>query len=242
MPRRPRVVIPGVPHHITQRGNNRQRVFLAPDDCRRYLDLLGHHASQYGARILGYCLMTNHIHLIAIPEKEDSLARTLGRTHSEYALALNQGEGSSGHVWQGRFFSCPMDESHLLTAMRYVDLNPVRANLAAAPWDWRWSSAHAHTLAGAVDTVLDCHWMDYFDRWNFGEWKQELSECGSDAELDEVRRATHTGEPLGSREFIAGLERQTGRRLRVAERGRPRKMPQSSEEAAPRGCLVALSS
>ncbi len=241
MPRRPRVIIPGVPHHITQRGNNRQPVFLAPDDCRRYLELLGRHASHYGARILGYCLMSNHVHLIAVPQSEDSLAQTLGRAHSEYALALNKGEGRSGHVWQGRFFSCPMDASHLLSAMRYVEFNPVRAKLAAAPWDWPWSSARAHTMNGAIDAVIDCHWMEYFDRWNFDEWKDILSASMSDAESEAVRRATRTGEPLGSREFLSALERRMGKRLRVWERGRPERKPQSREGAAVQGCLFVAS-
>ena len=102
MPRRPRVIIPGVAHHITQRGNNRQPVFLAPEDYPRYLDLLRRYAARYGARVLGYCLMTNHVHLIAVPDKESSLAQTLRCAHSEYALELNRTEGRSGHIWQNR--------------------------------------------------------------------------------------------------------------------------------------------
>jgi putative transposase len=240
MPRRPRVIIPGVPHHITQRGNNRQPVFLGPDDCRSYLDLLGRHASRYGARILGYCLMTNHVHLIAVPQTEGSLARALGRTHSEYALELNREEGRSGHLWQNRFFSCPMDDSHVLSALRYVELNPVRANLAAAPWDWPWSSARAH-VTGAIDAVLDGHWMEEFAPWNFGEWKEILSASIAAGESVAVRRATRTGEPLGSREFILGLERRMGKRLRVGDRGRPRKKPQPAEKEAVQDSLFAAS-
>ncbi len=239
MPRRPRVVIPGVPHHITQRGNNRQAVFSSPRDCRSYLDLLARHASRYNARILGYCLMTNHVHLIAVPETENSLARAFRDAHSEYALALNRNEGRSGHVWQNRFFSCPMDGTHLLSALRYVELNPVRANLVAAPWDWPWSSAGAHSVDGASDVVLDCHWRQYFDRWDFGEWKEILSAGMSGGEAETVRRATHTGEPLGSRDFLIGLEHRTGKRLRVLERGRPRKKPRSAGEAAIQACLFA---
>jgi len=105
VPRRPRSVFPGVAHHITQRGNNRQPVFFSSDDRRLYLDLLCHHGARSGARFLGYCLMTNHVHLVAVPEREDSLARALGRVHSEYTLALNRTEGRSGHLWQNRFSS-----------------------------------------------------------------------------------------------------------------------------------------
>jgi REP element-mobilizing transposase RayT len=116
VPRRPRVIIPGVAHHITQRGNNRQPVFLSNESRQFYLDLLVRNAARHGARILGYCLMDNHVHLAAIPDREDSLARTLGPTHSEYALFLNRAGDRSGHLWQNRFFSCPMDESHLVTS------------------------------------------------------------------------------------------------------------------------------
>ena len=123
MPRRPRFILPGVAHHVTQRGNNREPVFHFSDDRRFYLDLLGRHAACYGVRILGYCLMTNHVHLIAVPEREDSLARTMRCVHSEYALAMNHAQGRSGHLWQNRFFSCLLDESHLLPAAGSMDLN-----------------------------------------------------------------------------------------------------------------------
>jgi putative transposase len=108
--------------------------------------------------------MTNHVHLIAVPEREGSLARTMGSTHSEYALAFNHAHGRSGHVWQNRFFSCPLGESHVLSALRYVELNPVRAGLASEPAGWPWSSARAHTVERARDPVLDCRWVEYFGR------------------------------------------------------------------------------
>ena len=137
MPRRPRAVFPGVAHHITQRGNNRQPVFFSDDDRRFYLDLLSHHATRSGVRVIGYCLMTNHVHLVAVPEREDSFARALRHAHSEYALARNRADGRSGHLWQNRFFSCPLDSSHLMAALRYTDFNPVRAALCLQAWDWR---------------------------------------------------------------------------------------------------------
>ena len=225
MPRRPRIILPGAAHHVTQRGNNRQAVFHSSDDRRFYLDLLARHAAHNGTRIQGYCLMTNHVHLIAVPERAGSLARTLGGTHSEYALALNHAHGRSGHVWQNRFFSCPLGESHLLCALRYVELNPVRAGLAAEPAGWLWSSARAHTVERAVDPVLDGACLEYFGRWDYGEWREILSAAVSGRDGDSIRRATYTGEPLGSREFVAALERQAGRRLQVLARGRPPKKP-----------------
>ena len=238
MPRRPRVVVPGVAHHITQRGNNRQPVFCSSDDRRLYLDLLRHHATRSGSHLVGYCLMTNHIHLVAVPEREDSLARTLGRVHSEYALTLNHAQSRSGHLWQNRFFSCPLDESHLISALRYTDLNPVRAGLAASPWDWPWSSARAHIAPVAQDTVLDCGWAGYCGCWDYGEWKDLLLAAMPDDESGAVRQATRTGEPLGSREFLTRLERQTGRRLQVFSRGRPKLAPKT-REAGLRACLFA---
>jgi putative transposase len=239
MPRRPRVIAPGVAHHVTQRGNNRQPVFHSSDDRRFYLGLLGRHATRYGVRILGYCLMTNHVHLVAVPERENSLARALGCTHSEYALALNHAQGWSGHVWQNRFFSCLLDESHVLRALRYVELNPVRAGLTSAPWDWPWSSARAHTLDHVLDPVLDCRWVEYFGGWDYHEWQEILSAGMPGGECDTVRRATHTGEPLGSREFVTALERQAGRRLRVLARGRPPKEPEAGDQAGLQGGLFA---
>lgn len=237
VPRRPRVIIPGIPHHVTQRGNNRQQVFSSAGDRRFYLDLLTRHSVRYGTRILGYCLMTNHVHLVVVPERDHSLARTLGRTHTEYALAVNRVEGRSGHLWQNRFFSCPLDESHLRSAMRYVDLNPVRAGLAAMPWDWPWSSARTHAQEGARDPVLDCNWVDPFGGWDYNGWKECLVSGTAEGECDAVRHATRTGEPLGSREFVTQLERQAGRRLRVLARGRPRREPARPDPEHSQRCL-----
>jgi putative transposase len=230
MPRRARIVVPFVPHHVTQRGNNRQPVFTSSDDYRHYLHLFGRLAAGRGVRILAYCLMPNHVHLIAVPEKQSSLAEALGRVHSEYALALNRAKGRSGHVWQNRFFSCPLSESHLWSAVRYVELNPVRAGIAAAAWDWPWSSARGHTETSAVDEVRSCDWTAHLGPWDYREWKEILAAGMAECECAAVRRATATGEPLGPREFTADLERQAGRRLRGWERGRPRKPAESPED------------
>jgi putative transposase len=159
MPRRSRLVVPEIAHHITQRGNDRQAVFFSADDRRLYLHLLAQQAAACGTHILGYCLMTNHVHLVAAPDREDSLARTLGRTHAEYAQAVNRSRSRTGHLWQNRFFSCPLDPSHLENVMRYVDLNPVRAGLTDAAWEWPWSSARVHCVPGAGDLVLAI-WRD----------------------------------------------------------------------------------
>ena len=183
--------------------------------------------------------MTNHIHLVVVPEREDSLARALKRVHSEYALGFNRVDGRTGHLWQNRFFSCPLDESHLITALRYIDLNPVRAGLAAKPWDWPWSSARAHTLEHARDPVLDCGWAAYCGHWDYGEWKDLLLAEMPHDESTAVRQATQTGSPLGSREFVGQLERQAGRRLRVFPRGRPKLAPSPPRATGLQGCLFA---
>ncbi len=231
MPRRPRLVLPGVPHHITQRGNNRQAVFFTGDDRELYLELLTHQAARHGVHILGYCLMTNHAHLVATPDRENSLARTLGQAHAEYAQALNQASRRSGHLWQNRFFSCALDESRLVSALQYVDLNPVRAGLAPLAWEWRWSSARAHSVEEVDDPVLDRDWGSRVGGWDYGAWRECLTYDLPAAERESLRRATLTGEPLGSQEFMTRLEREAGRRLRVLPRGRPRKQPEQGEMA-----------
>jgi putative transposase len=184
MPRRSRFVLPEVAHHVTQRGNNRQSVFFSDDDRSLYLDLLTRHAARHHTHVLGYCLMTNHVHLVVIPERADSLARTLGRTHSEYALALNHSNQRSGHLWQNRFYSCPLDAAHLEEVLRYVDLNPVRAGLAAAARDWPWSSARRHCAEAAVDTVLDCDWIARVGGWGPRRMARKFGERDARRELD----------------------------------------------------------
>jgi putative transposase len=127
MARTARVVAAGVPHHVTQGGNNRQDVFLTDDDRRYYLSVLRDRSQQAGLQLLGYCLMTNHVHLVVIPTRAESLAQALGRAHSWYAQRFNRRYRRSGHLWQNRFYSCPLGSSQLVRALAYVDLNPVRA-------------------------------------------------------------------------------------------------------------------
>jgi putative transposase len=150
-------VVTEVAHHITQRGNNRQDVFFVDDDRRVYLELLQKYCEKYGMRVHGYCLMTNHVHLVAIPEKEESLAKAIGRTHFCYSQYINRFHNRSGHLWQGRFYSCALDERHFWLAMRYVELNPVRAKICRKPWRYEWSSAAAH-IDGDTESELKAYW------------------------------------------------------------------------------------
>ena len=145
MPRLARVVIADVAHHVTQRGNGRQ--FLLASDAERmvYLDLLRQAVRVHELSIVGYCLMSSHVHLVVIPRRTEVLAETFHQVHGRYAAYWNASHASSGHVWQGRFYSCPMDPGHRWTALRYAELNPVRAGMAAEAAGWPWSSAAAHS-------------------------------------------------------------------------------------------------
>ena len=144
MPRLARTVAVGCAHHITQRGNNRQDVFFVDDDRRVYLELLGEQAEKYGLQIEGYCLMSNHVHLVAVPKAEEALAKAVGRTHFRYTQYINRFHKRNGHLWQGRFYSCALDTRHFWLALKYIERNPVRVRLCRKPWRYEWSSAAAH--------------------------------------------------------------------------------------------------
>ncbi len=150
MPRSARLVFPGVPHHVTQRGTDRQNTFFTQADRRVYLELLALHSAETGLRILAYCLMSNHIHLVAVPDRENSLAVAMRRVHGRYAQYLNARRQRSGHLWQNRYFSCPLGHDRLWTAIGYVEQNPVRAGIAEQPEEYRWSSAGEHLRGGKV--------------------------------------------------------------------------------------------
>jgi len=221
MPRIARIVIPGIPHHITQRGNNRQDVFFVDDDRRVYLGLLSKQSSKHGLEILGYCLMRNHIHLIATPEREDSLANAIGRAHFSYTQYINRMHGRSGHLWQGRFYSCVLDELHLLRAMRYIECNPLRARISRVPWAYRWSSAAAHI--GKADRAGLLNLSKWWDIISAKEWMTLLRQEQDEKELESLRTKTYNGRPLGSDRFISKFERLLGCRLRPLPVGRPKK-------------------
>ena len=220
MPRIARTVVPGCPHHITQRGNNRQDVFFVDDDRQVYLQLLVHHAAKFGLILHAYCLMTNHIHLIATPRRQDSLAKALGRAHYFYTRYVNRMHGRAGHLWQNRFFSCALDEGHLWTALCYVERNPVRGGMARKAWEYPWSSAAAHCLAQPVPEFLDMQLWQSLVRGR--DWREALIQPQDDVQIAAIRGCTHSGRPLGSDSFISKLETSIGRRLRPLPVGRQR--------------------
>lgn len=208
MARIARIVVPGFPHHVTQRGCRRQQIFFSASDYRFYLDLLRRKKSEAGVSIWAYCLMPNHVHLVVVPEAEQSLARLLAPTHRKYALAVNRREQWQGHLWQERFHSFVMDERHLFAAVRYVELNPVRAKLCDSVLDWPWSSARAH-FAGRDDGLVDVRPM--LERVD--NWEDYLSATVTDVDDDALRKHIRSGRPAGDDGFIATVEVLTGRRL-----------------------------
>jgi len=192
-------------------------VFLNDQDHHAYLWLLDREARRYDLTIWAYCLMPNHVHVIAVPATRYGLARPFGRAHQQYARRTNRREGWRGHLWQQRFYSCPMDEIHAHHAIRYVLLNPVRAGLVERAEDWPYSSARAH-LFGIEDRVIDPSPVaSRIDDW------VEYLRVPLAPEDDLIRRCSRTGRPLGSDRFIEGLERQTGRQLKPCAPGRRRK-------------------
>jgi len=188
MPRPARQVLPGVPHHVTQRGNSRQRVFFGDDDHAFYLSLLGDNCRKSGTSVWAWCLMPNHVHLILVPSHADGLRAALAPTHTRYAIETNRRNGWCGHFWQARFGSFPMDEAHLHACLRYVELNPVRAGLAARPEGWRWSSARAH-LGLAADGLTDLAPA----RGRIDDWRAFLDSGLDEEDRDAIRDAERTG-------------------------------------------------
>jgi putative transposase len=221
MARLPRVVVVDVPHHVTQRGNARQVILANDADRITYLELLRQYSELCRVSLLGYCLLSNHVHLIAIPRSAEALAQTLKHTHGRYASYWNARQSSTGHVWQGRFHSCPLDEAHLWAALRYTELNPVRAGLVASAHQWPWSSAAIHCGAAISNRLLEMErWQT---RWTVAEWVQFLTAGESPTDLEALRQCTHTGRPLGTPDFVASLEQSTLRQLAPRKGGRPKK-------------------
>ncbi|MBZ5585799.1 MAG: transposase [Acidobacteriia bacterium] len=218
MARIARVVVPGAWHHATQRGNGQQTVFLGDEDRTFYLALLRRNARRYAVRVMGYCLMGNHVHLVAAPADSEGLSRALGRAHNDYARWLNLRRGTTGHVWQNRFYSCVLDERHGWEALRYVELNPVRAGLVADPAEWPWSSAGAHLKDRDDARLIDL--SAWREQWSPASWREALDLGLYDAALVErIREATRTGRPAVDDAALLALERKTGRRLRPGKRG-----------------------
>ena len=204
-----RVIVPGYPHHVTQRGNRRQQTFFCEEDYRAYIDLMSEWGSKHGVDIWAYCLMPNHVHLIAVPQSIEGLARAIGEAHRRYTRRVNFREGWRGHLWQGRFASYVLDEAHLIAAARYVELNPVRARLVRDPGEYFWSSAAAHLAGQNDDLVLVAPLLGMVE-----DWSAFLAQETATEHVGLLRLHERTGKPLGSDEFIGHLEKTIGRSLR----------------------------
>jgi len=214
MARLARVVIPGHPHLVTQRGNGRARTFFGDDDYALYHDLLATHCAAAAVEVWAWCLMPNHVHLILVPSDRDGLRRALARVHRAYAGIIQSRRKRSGHFWQGRFGAVAMDEDYLAAALRYVALNPVRARLVRRAQDWRWSSARAH-LRGRDDGLTALQPVK--DR--FPRFADLLAADTAPEMFARLRAAESIGRPLGNDRFLTRLERSTGRTLKPAKRG-----------------------
>ena len=225
MARLSRIVIPNVAHHVTQRGNRRQPIFFCDEDRRLYLELLRDGCARARVDCLAWCLMDNHVHLILVPEDADGLRAALGEAHRRYTRHINVREGWRGYLFQGRFASYPMDDPHLIAALRYVERNPVAAGLARHAEDWRWSSARSHIAGKRTpdDPLTDVEAM----RGHIANWRAMLrhgAEAGGmgvqgEALAEAIEARLRTGRPLAAEEWIAHQERSIGRRLSPAKRG-----------------------
>lgn len=217
MARIARVVASGYPHHITQRGNRRQQTFFCDDDYLAYIELMAEWCRAYHVEIWAWCLMPNHVHLVAVPHTIEALSHAIGEAHRRYTRRINFREKWRGHLWQERFASFPMDEQYLLATARYIEMNPVAAKLVQNPEDYRWSSAQAH-LAGEDDALTQVSPLLEL----VSDWRNFLQLTPPD-KIDAIHRHERTGRPLGEEGFIEKLEIALDRGLRPQKPG-PKKI------------------
>ena len=216
MARLPRLVVPGYPHHLTQRGVRSMAVFTSDDDRISYLSFVAEECKRHGVEVLAWCLMTNHVHFIAVPKAEQSLARAFGEAHRRYTRMKNFAEGVRGYLFQGRFSSSVLDQNHLLAAVRYVELNPVRAGMVQQAGEYVWSSTRFHLgLVGNDPLVADGNFLGLVTNW-------EEFLCRDDEGIERVVAATRTGRPAGDEAFLDKVEAVTGRDMRRKMPGRPK--------------------
>jgi putative transposase len=218
MPKFPRLVVPGYPHHITQRGVRRQKTFFAEDDYQAYLDLAIELTGDWPVEFWAYCLLPNHIHAVVVPDQPDSLSKYFAVLHRRYARQINLQHEWQGHLWQKRFYSVVMDERHTIASLRYVELNPVRAGIRKSPRDWPWSSTKGN-LGLTDDPLIDrSRTVDII-----ANWSTYLAEEEDVSTVQRLRRQTRTGRPNGDDEFLRTIESRTERRVRKKRAGRKKK-------------------
>lgn len=221
MPRTSRIVVAGVPHHVTQRGNRREDVFFTDQGRALYLKWLKEYCDKWRVDVFAYCLMTNHVHLILRPETEDGLHRVLKPLHMRYAQYVNRINGWSGHIWQGRYFSAPLDQSYTYSAIRYIERNPVRSNLVIKAEDYTWSSAPSRVGRRKSSLLAPISTLGVAVKST--DWAEWLSIPNSEATLKTLRQTVNKGLPCGNENFISTIEREVGKILRIRPLGRPKK-------------------
>jgi len=217
VPRHRRAIFPGIPHHVTQRGNHREQVFLSKGDAEAYLSLLHAYSRRFRIAIFAYCLMPNHVHLVVKPTNSDGLPRALRAVHCQYAQRIHRMRAVNGHLWQGRYYSSALDPAHFLNAIRYVELNPVRARLIARPEDYPWSSAAAR-CGQRFDPLLEPRHSSTLLS-GIADWSTWLAQGIAPDFLERLRRNAPGSLPCGSDSFIAKLEQSAGRPLQYRTRG-----------------------
>ncbi len=223
MPRRARVVVPETAHHVIQRGNYQQCIFESDEDFRTYLYLVKEYAQQYQVKIHAYCLMSNHVHFIVTPEDQHGLAEIFRNVHTRFSQYKNLQKRRLGHLWQGRFYSCVLSRSHVLRAIRYVEMNPVRAKMVKKPWEYSWSSTRQH-LKEEPSAIIKTDFHGYCLEAGLNErnWKEYL--LNEDHEMiTEMRQKTQKGWAIGDEDFIITMEKRLGIVLSKQKTGRPKK-------------------
>lgn len=216
MARQARIVLPGYPHHVTQRGNRRQQTFFEDGDYVLYRDLMAAACTAQDVRCWAWCLMPNHVHLVLEPAHPESLANAVGEAHRRYTRQINTRKGWTGFLWQGRFSSRAMDEGHALAAVLYVENNPVTARLCETAGDWPWSSARFHLTGQPDGLTRHAPWLD-----RIADWSRYLTEGTSAQQEALLGDFTQSGYPLGSDDWVDAQETKSGRRLRPGKSGRP---------------------
>lgn len=241
--------IPKLPCHITQRGSYRYNVFRDDEDRLKYLSWIDEYSKKYRLFVFAYCLMDNHVHFIATPQKEDTLAGVLGIAHIRYSQYINKKKKASGSLWQGRFHSCTLNNSHLMAAIRYVEKNPVRAGIVKNAWEWKWSSAATHI--GEANQMIHLEDITNLIDVSAESWKQYLDSDENEKDINDIRKHTLSGIPLGTAvsfnvksdkkvdrlvSVLSGdkLKKRTVRKLSVSPKSRPAKRTVEQSRVSPK--------
>ncbi len=219
MPRIARVVVAEVPYHVTQRGNYRQNIFEDDEDRAKYMELFMEYKEKHGLKLYAWCLMDNHVHFVIEPSTEKTLGLVFNGVNMRYSQYFNRKRGAYGHLWQGRYFSCALDSDHVYEALRYVELNPLRAGMISKIDGYKWSSAKMR-ITGKGKFPLD----DVSAYVEIENWRAYLKEKAADEVLLSIRNCTKTGRPLGGAKFIKKIERLSGRTISFQKKGRPKKI------------------